>query len=163
MTAERSWTFLTNHGHMLVAVARAPDARVQDLAEVVGVTPRAALSILGDLVDAGYVQRTRVGRRNHYAITPHRHFRHPSTAAHEVDQLLAMFTTEPVAAAEQVGPDRVRNPPECSGGDCGPAYTPPEARSDRAASQHGGGARHPRGTRPGSPGSRRCGSGSPEK
>jgi predicted transcriptional regulator len=85
---------------MLVAVARAPDARVQDLAAVVGVTPRAALNILADLVAAGYVHRIRTGRRNHYEIARHRPFRHPSTAAHEVDELLAIFTAEPSAAAE---------------------------------------------------------------
>lgn len=91
MTAERErppWTFLTNHGHVLLAVARAPDARVTEIAAEVGVTPRAALSILRDLEDAGYLIRTRHGRRTHYAIQPHRHFRHPSTAQHEVDVLL---------------------------------------------------------------------------
>jgi DNA-binding MarR family transcriptional regulator len=86
-----SWTFLTNHGHVLLAVAGDPDARVEDIAAQVGISSRAALSILRDLEEAGYLTRTRRGRRTHYELRPHQHFRHPTTAAHEVDELLAIF------------------------------------------------------------------------
>lgn len=86
------WTFLTNHGHVLLTVARDPDMRVADVAARVGMTPRGALNVLRELEDAGYLRRERVGRRTHYAIEPHRPFRHPTTAAHEVDELLAIFT-----------------------------------------------------------------------
>ncbi|WP_040338839.1 helix-turn-helix transcriptional regulator [Candidatus Blastococcus massiliensis] len=92
MTAgHHAWTFLTNHGHVLLAVARAPDARVAEIAAEVGVSTRAALSILRDLEEAGYLTRTRVGRRTHCEIRPHQHFRHPSTAQHEIDGLLALL------------------------------------------------------------------------
>ncbi|SDN84099.1 MarR family protein [Geodermatophilus sp. DSM 45219] len=86
-----SWTFLTNHGHVLLAVAADPDARVEEIAARVGITARATLAILRDLEEAGYLVRTRHGRRTHYELQPHRPFRHPSTAAHEVDELLAIF------------------------------------------------------------------------
>ena len=86
-----AWTFLTNHGHVLLAVGGDPDGRVEDIAAQVGITPRAALSILRDLEEAGYLTRTRRGRRTHYELLPHQHFRHPATAAHEVDELLAIF------------------------------------------------------------------------
>jgi predicted ArsR family transcriptional regulator len=86
-----SWTFLTNHGHVLLAVAGDPDARVEDVAAQVGISSRAALSILRDLEEAGYLVRTRRGRRTHYELRPHQHFRHPATAGHEVDELLAIF------------------------------------------------------------------------
>ena len=92
-----SWTFLTNHGHVLLAVAADPDARVADLAARVGVTQRAALSILRDLEDGGYLARSRRGRRTHYELRPHQRFRHPSTAGHEVDELLAIFGLPPGA------------------------------------------------------------------
>ena len=92
MAEERRWTFLTNHAHVLVAVARRPDARVHDIATTVGITDRAALLILQDLEDAGYLHRTRVGRRNHYTLHRHRPFRHPASSGHEVDDLLAIFT-----------------------------------------------------------------------
>ena len=86
-----SWTFLTNHGHVLLAVAADPDARVADIAARVGVTQRAVLVILRDLEQGGYLTRHRNGRRTHYDIRPHQHFRHPATAAYEVDELLAVF------------------------------------------------------------------------
>lgn len=86
------WTFLTNHGHVLLSVANAPDNRVSDIAAHVGITTRATLAILRDLEDAHYIERTRVGRRTHYTVNRHRPFRHPATATHEVGELLAIFT-----------------------------------------------------------------------
>ena len=97
----RPWTFLTNHAHVLLAVARAPDARVHDVAATVGVSTRAALTILGDLEDAGYLRRERVGRRNHYTLERGRPFRHPTTADHRIDELLAIFTDPQGAPAER--------------------------------------------------------------
>jgi DNA-binding MarR family transcriptional regulator len=89
--ARPSWTFLTNHGHVLLAVAADPDTRVEEIAARVGITSRAVLAILRDLEEAGYVTRSRRGRRTHYEVRPHRPFRHPSTAHHEVDDLLTIF------------------------------------------------------------------------
>ena len=90
-TPRPAWTFLTNHGHVLLSVAGAEDARVTEIAARVGITTRATLTILKDLEDAGYLQRHRVGRRTHYTLDPHQHFRHPTTAAHEIGDLLAVF------------------------------------------------------------------------
>ncbi len=97
MADERSltWTFLSNHGHVLLAVADDPDARIRDIAERVGITERAAQLIIGDLVEAGYVTRTRVGRRNSYRIAEHRPFRHPAESDRLVDDLLAIFRRDP--------------------------------------------------------------------
>ena len=90
--ARPSWTFLTNHGHVLLAVAADPDSRIADIAARVGISTRAALGILGDLEHEGYVVRTRRGRRTHYDVRPHRPFRHPSAAHRDVDELIAIFT-----------------------------------------------------------------------
>lgn len=92
MGGKRHWTFLTNHAHVLLAVARAPDARVHEIAARVGITPRSTLLILQDLEDAGYLHRTRLGRRNHYTLHPNRPLRHPASAGHDVDELLTIFT-----------------------------------------------------------------------
>jgi predicted ArsR family transcriptional regulator len=93
-TNDRRWTFLTNHGHVLVALSRAPDVRIRDLAATVGITERATQNILADLEAAGYVTRQREGRRNRYQLHPDRRFRHPAEAGHEVGELLALFTVE---------------------------------------------------------------------
>ncbi|SCF38486.1 DNA-binding transcriptional regulator, MarR family [Micromonospora viridifaciens] len=91
----RNWTFLTNHGHVLLAIARNPTARLRDVADEVGVTERAAQAIVADLEAGGYLRRTRVGRRNEYTINPRGHFRHPAEADQQVGALLALFTAEP--------------------------------------------------------------------
>ena len=72
-----TWTFLTNHAHVLLCIADDPDARLRDIAARVGITERATQRIVAELVDAGYVTRRRVGRRNHYQVDPDVHFRHP--------------------------------------------------------------------------------------
>lgn len=86
-----TWTFLTNHGHVLLAVATGPDRRVSDIAAEAGITTRATLTILNDLESAGYLRRTRIGRRTHYTLDPRRHFRHHLTVDHEIGELLAIF------------------------------------------------------------------------
>lgn len=85
------WTFLTNHGHVLLAVTRSRDARVSEIAAQVGISGRATLSILKDLETAGYLSRQRNGRRRHYTVDGHRPFRHPTVAAHEIGELLAVL------------------------------------------------------------------------
>lgn len=88
------WTFLTNHAHVLLAVARDPDARLRDVAATVGVTERAAQAIVADLEAAGYLTRERVGRRNRYTVNPAGRFRHPAEADHQVGELLALFARD---------------------------------------------------------------------
>jgi DNA-binding IclR family transcriptional regulator len=62
--AERPrWTFLTSHASVLLEVAREPEATVREIAERAGLTERQAHRVLADLVEGGYLQRERVGRR----------------------------------------------------------------------------------------------------
>ena len=91
LAAERAWTFLTNHGHALVCIARDPDVRIRDIAEQVGITERAAQSIVADLVAANYVVRHRVGRRNRYDVNLDRPLRHELEAESRVGELLAVL------------------------------------------------------------------------
>ena len=88
----RDWTFLTNHAHVLLAIARDPSSRLRDLAQAVGITERATQSIVADLETAGYLHRERVGRRNQYTVNPAGHFRHPAEADRRIGELLALFT-----------------------------------------------------------------------
>lgn len=89
----RTWTLLTNHARVLLLIARDPDARLRDLADAAQITERAAQAIVRDLVDAGFVTRTRVGRRNTYELHPAGRFRHPAEADHEVGELLSLFAS----------------------------------------------------------------------
>lgn len=82
------WTFLTNHAHVLVCIAEEADIRGRDIADRVGITERAAQSIIADLVDTGYVTRAREGRRNRYTINTDGHLRHPLEVDHTIGELL---------------------------------------------------------------------------
>lgn len=84
------WTFLSNHGHVLVSLAADPEARVRDIAERVGITERAVQMIVADLEAAGHVVRERVGRRNRYAVSTEGHFRHPLEAHVRTGDFLAL-------------------------------------------------------------------------
>lgn len=84
-----SWTFLTHHAHVLLEVAKNPDATVQQLADGVGISTRSTVTILGDLAATGYLERERRGRRNHYAVVPNAPLRHPSNAGHTVGELIS--------------------------------------------------------------------------
>jgi predicted ArsR family transcriptional regulator len=88
----RSWTFLTNHAHVLICLATEPDLRVRDLAARVGITERAAQRILAELDEAGYVERGRVGRRTHYELRLDRPMRHPAESMHSVGELVRAIT-----------------------------------------------------------------------
>ena len=74
---DRTWTFLTNHAHVLICLRMDPSLRVRDLAERVGITERAAHRILTDLIHAGYLTKERDGRRNHYRLNLDHPMRHP--------------------------------------------------------------------------------------
>jgi DNA-binding MarR family transcriptional regulator len=94
-----SWTFLTNHAQVLLGIAHNPDVRLRDLADHVGITERAAQRILVDLVDAGYVERRRVGRRNHYVINPRVEMRHAAQEGHPVGELLNLLELQALVRA----------------------------------------------------------------
>jgi DNA-binding transcriptional ArsR family regulator len=87
------WTFLSNHGHVLVCLARDPDARLRDVAQSVGITERAVQKIVSDLEAGGVVERVRDGRRNRYRLFVDRPLRHPLEAHRTVGSLLGMVLT----------------------------------------------------------------------
>ncbi|MGW3406413.1 helix-turn-helix transcriptional regulator [Streptomyces zhihengii] len=85
------WTFLTNHARVLLWLARDPEVRLRDVAAGIGITERSVQIIVADLEAAGYLTRTRVGRRNHYTIDASVALRHPLEADHPVGDLLGAF------------------------------------------------------------------------
>ena len=93
------WTFLSNHGHVLVCIAEDPDLRLRDIASRVGITERAVFSIVNDLEADGYLVRIHVGRRNRYEIKPQRPLRHPVESSHSVGELLGVLAASAAAKA----------------------------------------------------------------
>ena len=85
-----TWTFLTNHTHVLLVIADDPTVRVRDIADQVGITERAVQRIVHELVECGYLTVEKHGRRNHYQLDTSQHLRHPIERHHTVQDLLAL-------------------------------------------------------------------------
>ena len=83
-----SWTFLTNHAHVLIAISRDPDLRQRDIAHAVGITVGAVQKIVHELEEGGYLERERIGRRNRYHLSADRPLRHPLEHSHTVGELI---------------------------------------------------------------------------
>jgi DNA-binding MarR family transcriptional regulator len=92
--AAQPWTFLTNHAHVLLCLARDPETRMRDVAEQVGITERAVQRIVSELEEAGYVVRDREGRRNRYEVRADVALRHPIERHRSVATLLALVLDE---------------------------------------------------------------------
>jgi predicted transcriptional regulator len=93
--AQPTWRFLTNHTQVLLCIARDPDVRLRDVAAMVGITERATQRIVRDLVDGGFINRERIGRRSRYAVNTSRAMRHEAQADHQIGELLELLRLTP--------------------------------------------------------------------
>lgn len=84
------WTFLSNHGHVLVCLALNDDETMREIAQKVGITERAVQRIVTDLEEAGVILRERFGRRNRYSVNLQAGLRHPMEACCTVGDLVGM-------------------------------------------------------------------------
>src|SRR6187397_1745753 len=92
----KRWRFVTNHTQVLLCIARDPDVRMKAIAGSVGITERAAQRIVRDLIESGFVQRERVGRRNRYVINRELRMRHQAQHEHEIGELLDLLKLDAV-------------------------------------------------------------------
>jgi predicted transcriptional regulator len=83
-----SWTFLTNHAQVLLAIAAEPRITARIIAARVGITERAVQRIIVDLEAEGYVTRAREGRSNVYQVNRDQPMRHPAQQGLTVGVLL---------------------------------------------------------------------------
>ncbi|CCQ89695.1 putative Transcriptional regulator [Nitrospina gracilis 3/211] len=86
-----SWTFLTNHAHVLLCLAKNPSERIRDIAVEVGITERAVQRIIGELEADGYLKHHRDGRRNVYQVFSHKPLRHAIEKHREVHDLIRLI------------------------------------------------------------------------
>lgn len=90
----RGWTFLTNHAHVLLCLAHAGSLTARELSLRIGITERSVQAILADLIADGYLDKTKVGRRNDYTVNLSGRLRHPLEAAHTVGELIETLTVK---------------------------------------------------------------------
>jgi DNA-binding transcriptional ArsR family regulator len=96
-----SWLFLTNHTHVLLQIARSPDSSSRAIAAAVGITMRQTQRIVADLTDAGYIDKQRRGRTNHYRVHSDAHLRHPQLAEHAIGGVLEALGAAPPPPGSQ--------------------------------------------------------------
>lgn len=99
-------TFLTNHAHVLLCLARDPSARARDLAQELELTERAVQKLIADLVETGYIEKERVGRRNRYRLILNRPLDHPVERHRRAGELLQpLLSLEPHFCDERTTPE----------------------------------------------------------
>ena len=102
----RDWSFFTNHGLILVAIAKQPQSTAREIGDAVGITERAAHRIIRELEEAGYITKTKVGRKNRYKIHADMPLKSEVTDA-AVGEFLLMLGWKPRKRRSKVGaPDR---------------------------------------------------------
>ena len=84
------WTLFSNYGHVLVCLSRNREARLRDVAAMVGITERAVQKIVRDLQDEGYLTVTKQGRCNRYRINRRKTLRHDLESHVTVGKLLTL-------------------------------------------------------------------------
>jgi hypothetical protein len=85
------WSFLTNHGRVLLCIAHDPGVRLRDIAASVGITERSAYAIVTDLAAAGYAVKHKDGRRNRYQIQAHLPLPEPASQQLAIGEVLALL------------------------------------------------------------------------
>lgn len=95
------WTLFSNHGHVLVCLARNRRARLRDVASDVGITERAVQKIVSELQQAGLIAITKHGRCNQYEIHGKKNLRHPLEAGCTVGRLLQLVVKSQGEGSEE--------------------------------------------------------------
>jgi len=91
-----NWTIFSNHGHVLVCLARDPEARLRDVAADVGLTERAVQKIVRDLQESGMIIVSKHGRRNRYRIDNTKNLRHDLEAHCTLGELVGLVVNNRV-------------------------------------------------------------------
>ncbi len=90
--SSKSWTFLTNHAHVLIVLYNKPDLSLREVAVRVGITERAVQRIVQDLEEGGYLAHEKVGRKNYYSVSTNHALRHPIEAHRKIGDLLRLVS-----------------------------------------------------------------------
>jgi DNA-binding MarR family transcriptional regulator len=85
----KSWTLLSHHAHLLLALDQDPDYTIDQLAQILGITSRSVVNLINDLVDDGYLSKTKDGRNNHYEINRKAPLRHSTSQGKTVGELIS--------------------------------------------------------------------------
>ena len=116
-----NWTIFSNHGHVLVCLARDSDARLRDVAADVGLTERAVQKIVRDLQAGGMISVSKHGRRNRYRIDNQQTLRHDLEAHCTLGALVELIVDNSTAKTNR----GTTGPAETKAVEITPAPEPP--------------------------------------
>jgi predicted transcriptional regulator len=88
---ENNWTFLTNHAHVLLCLAKSSSMRIRDIAIAVGITERAVQRIIAELTESGYIDIIKEGRRNIYKLHFDMPLKHPIESHRNISDLIGLI------------------------------------------------------------------------
>jgi hypothetical protein len=91
------WAFVSKHGYALLCIARDPNSRLIDIAASVGITERGAHTLVSQLIEGGYVKKTKHGSRNSYEVVRDAAMRHPLVRHQTIGQLLDALGPDPTS------------------------------------------------------------------
>ena len=95
LTRMSGWAFVSKHGYALLCIARDPNSRLLDIAASVGITERGAYTLVSQLIEGGYVKKTKHGTRNSYEVVRDAPMRHPLVRHQTIGQLLDALGPHP--------------------------------------------------------------------
>ena len=98
------WAFLSSHGYALLYIAHDPDSRLRDIGDSVGITERAAHTLINQLVEGGYLKKAKRGNRNRYEVQRDAPMRHPLVRHQTLGQLLDALGSEIASPDSNVAP-----------------------------------------------------------
>ena len=86
-----SWSFVSNHGRVLLLLADDPGMRLHDIAARLRIAERSAHGIVTDLTAAGYISKHKDGHRDRYQIVAHQPLPEPITREKTFREVLALL------------------------------------------------------------------------
>jgi len=89
------WTFITNHGAVLLAIAKHARIKALDIALETDLTERTIRRIIADLMAEGYITKKREGGVNRYRLNPNLPLRRPAMQDKKVRGLIELSLSKP--------------------------------------------------------------------
>lgn len=88
------WTIITNHGLVLAYLSKHQRSTAREIATAINITEWTVHKIINNLEAAGYIERQKIGRRNHYRINTNYSLRHETVKDVMVGDLLEALARE---------------------------------------------------------------------
>ena len=75
--ARNGWQLFTSHGLVLISILNKPGRTVREIGLELNLTDRAVALAIADLVQDGYLERRKVGRRTFYTVNEDHALKYP--------------------------------------------------------------------------------------